>query len=177
MYAFDPARARSLLAAAGVSNLAFEILYSVARPEAGAMAKIFQDDLAQIGVNATLKTAELASYFAQVQAVSYNGMSVGSGVSSQLQPQTLLLGVYHSPVVNLSGYRNDAWAKLVDDVSSELDPAKRKLLYAQINNFLLDEAWDLPVTHAPNRVATRKNVHGLAFELHEALNYAEVSLA
>lgn len=176
-YAFDPARAKSLLAAAGVSNLAFEILYSVSRPEAGEMAKIFQGDLAQIGVNAALKSAELASYFAQVQAVSYNGMSVGSGVSSQLQPQTLLLGVYHSPVVNLSGYKNDVWAKLVDDVSSELDPAKRKLLYTQINDFLLDEAWDLPVTHAPNRVATRKNVHGLAFELHEALNYAEVSLA
>jgi peptide/nickel transport system substrate-binding protein len=176
-YAFDPARTKSLLAAAGVSNLEFEILYSVSRPESASMAKIFQGDLAQIGVNATLKSAELASYFAQVQAVSYNGMSLGAGVSSQLQPQTLLLGVYHSPVVNLSGYQNEAWAKLVDDVSAELDPAKRKTLYTRINDFLLDEAWDLPVTHAPNRVATRKNVHGLAFELHEALNYADVSLA
>jgi peptide/nickel transport system substrate-binding protein len=177
MYAFDPPRARALLAAAGVPNLEFEILYSVARPEHASMAKIFQNDLAQIGVNATLKSAELASYFAQVQAVSYGGMSVGSGVSSQLQPQTLLLGVYHSPVVNLSGYKSEAWAKLVDEVSSEIDPAKRGNLYAQINEFLLDEAWNLPVTHSPNRVASRKNVRGLSYELHEALNYTEVSLA
>jgi peptide/nickel transport system substrate-binding protein len=176
-YAFDPERAKSLLAAAGVSSLEFEMLYSVARPEHGAMAKIFQGDLAQIGVNVTLTSAELASYFSQVQAVSYKGMSVGSGVSSQLLPQTLLLGVYHSPVVNLSGYKNDAWAKLVDDISSETDPAKRKSLCAQINDFLLDQAWNLPVTHSPNRVASRKNVRGLAFELHEALNFAHVSLA
>jgi ABC-type transport system substrate-binding protein len=134
-------------------------------------------DLAQIGVNATLKSAELASYFAQVQAVSYKGMATGSGVSSQLQPQTLLLGVYHSPVVNLSGYKSDTWANLVDGVSSEVDPAKRTSLCAQINDFLLDEAWNLPVTHSPNRVVTRKNVRGLAFELHEALKFTEVSLA
>ena len=176
-YAFDPQRAKSLLAAAGVPDLEFDILYTTARPEHVSMANIFQGDLAQIGVNASLKSAELASYFAQVQAVSYNGMSVGSGVSSQLLPQTLLLGVYHSPVVNLSGYKNDAWAKLVDDVSGETDAAKRAALYAQISDFLLDEAWNLPVTHSPNRVASRKNVQGLHFELHEALNFTDVSLA
>ena len=176
-FAFDPAKAKALLAAAGTPNLEFEILYSVARPEHQAMANIFQGDLAQIGVKATLKSAELASYFSQVQAVSYNGMAAGSGVSSQLQPQTLLLGVYHSPVVNLSGYKSDEWAKLVDAVSSEVDSAKRKDLYQQIDQFLLDEAWNLPVTHSPNRVATRNNVVGLNFELHEALNYAEASLA
>ncbi len=175
-FAFDPARAKSMLAAAGASNVEFEILYSVARPEHQAMANIFQGDLAQIGVKATLKSAELASYFSQVQAVSYNGMAAGSGVSSQLQPQTLLLGVYHSPVVNLSGYKSEAWAQLVDAVSSELDPSKRKDLYQQIDQFLLDEAWNLPVTHSPNRVATRKTVNGLHFELHEALNYADVQL-
>jgi peptide/nickel transport system substrate-binding protein len=176
-YAFDLQRAKSLLTAAGAANLEFEILYSTARPEHVAMATIFQGDLATIGVNATLKSAELASYFSQVQAVSYNGMSVGSGVSSQLQPQTLLLGVYHSPVVNLSGYKNDAWAKLVDDISSETDVAKRSALYSQINEFLLDEAWNLPVTHSPNRVVSHKNVHGLRYELHEALNFADVSLS
>jgi ABC-type transport system substrate-binding protein len=80
-------------------------------------------------------------------------------------------------VVNLSGYKNATWASLVDDVSSEVDPDKRKALYARINAYLLDEAWNLPVTHSPNRVATRKNVRGLRYELHEALNYAEVSLA
>jgi peptide/nickel transport system substrate-binding protein len=176
-YAFDLQRAQSLLAAAGATNLEFEILYTTARPEHVAMATIFQGDLATIGVNATLKSAELASYFSQVQAVSYNGMSVGSGVSSQLQPQTLLLGVYHSPVVNLSGYKNDTWAKLVDDVSSETDASKRSALYMQINDFLLDQAWNLPVTHSPNRVASHKNVHGLHYELHEALNFTDVTLA
>jgi peptide/nickel transport system substrate-binding protein len=176
-YAFDLQRAQSLLAAVGATNLEFEILYTTARPEHVAMATIFQGDLATIGVNATLKSAELASYFSQVQAVSYNGMSVGSGVSSQLQPQTLLLGVYHSPVVNVSGYKNDSWAKLVDDVSSETDPTKRSALYTQINDVLLDEAWNLPVTHSPNRVVSHKNVHGLHFELHEALNFADVSLS
>jgi peptide/nickel transport system substrate-binding protein len=176
-YAFDLDRAKSLLAGLGVANLEFEILYSTARPEHVAMATIFQGDLATIGVNATLKSAELASYFSQVQAVSYNGMSVGSGVSSQLQPQTLLLGVYHSPVVNLSGYKNDAWAKLVDDISSETDATRRGALYTQINDFLLDEAWNLPVTHSPNRVVSHKNVHGLQYELHESLNFADVSLS
>ena len=119
-----------MLAAAGAGNLEFEILYSTARPEHVAMANIFQGDLTQIGVGAKLKSAELASYFAQVQAVSYNGMAAGSGVSSQLQPQTLLLGVYHSPVVNLSGYKNETWASLVDDVSSELDPTRNQQLFA-----------------------------------------------
>ena len=176
-YAFDPQRAQSLLAAAGASNLEFDILYTTARPEHVAMATIFQGDLAKIGVTASLKSAELASYFSQVQAVSYNGMSVGSGVSSQLLPQTLLLGVYHSPVVNLSGYKNDDWARLVDDVSAETDPAKRAVLYTQINDFLLDQAWNLPVTHSPNRVVSHKTVHGLGYELHEALNFSEVSLA
>ena len=175
-YAFDLQRAQTLLTAAGATGLEFEILYTTARPEHVAMATIFQGDLATIGVKATLKSAELASYFSQVQAVSYNGMSVGSGVSSQLQPQTLLLGVYHSPVVNLSGYKNDTWAKLVDDVSSETDATRRTALYTQINEFLLDEAWNLPVTHSPNRVVSHKNVHGLRYEMHEALNFAEVSL-
>jgi ABC-type transport system substrate-binding protein len=73
--------------------------------------------------------------------------------------------------------RTTPGTKLVGDVSSETDPTKQKALYARVSDSLLDEAWNLPVSHVPNRKVSRSSVRGLRYELHEALNYTDVWLA
>ena len=52
------------------------------------------------------------------------------------------------------------------------DAAKRKALYSQLNDLLIDEAFVYPIATAPFRVAARASLHNLEFLLHDAVSVA-----
>jgi peptide/nickel transport system substrate-binding protein len=62
---------------------------------------------------------------------------------------------------NNGGYKNDQYTEMVNTVATEADPLKRKALYSKLNDFLLDEAFHMPVTQSPGRVVAAANVKGI----------------
>jgi hypothetical protein len=57
------------------------------------------------------------------------------------------------------------------------DAAKRKPLYEQLNDFLLDQQFVTVIASSPAMVVSRSNVHNMQWDMHGARKYAEVWLA
>ena len=59
---------------------------------------------------------------------------------------------------------------------SEPDPAKRKQVFSDLNDFLLDEAFVTTIASQTTSVVTKANVNGIAHTMHEAVSWTEASL-
>ena len=71
---------------------------------------------------------------------------------------------------NASGYYDDTWTQLSSGVATEPDPAKRKVMYGQINDYLLDASFAMVITAYPDIDLIRPNVMDLKYFLSTATN-------
>jgi peptide/nickel transport system substrate-binding protein len=169
-YTYDLAKAKSLLAEAGVSNLTFDLGYNQAgySAEYAAWAQIIQSDLATLGVTVNLKPQD-GAVFSQGGTGDppvFEGMRLSAGAFAQLYEAGSEMAVSrtYGAISNASGFYDDTWKALTTQVQTEPDPSKRKALYSQLNDFILDAAFDLPTTRYPDIVVMKSNVNGLFYE-------------
>jgi ABC-type transport system substrate-binding protein len=78
---------------------------------------------------------------------------------------------------NQSGFYDPEYEKMVLNAASEPDAGKRKQIYSQINDFLLDAAYLFTVTAYSNIMAMRANVKGLRFEPTTSVTIRDMWLA
>ena len=142
---FDLDRSKALLQEAGVSGLELDLLFIPSSyPVLVPLTEIYQADLAKIGVKLNIKGMDTATWLAQVNGVQYNGMYVsGDSLGNYLPATPLGASPAWSPAKNNSGYKSDRWSQLVEAVGTETDPAKQKQLYAEVNDFMVDEAFSI----------------------------------
>jgi len=142
---FDLTRAASLLKQAGVTTLDADLLYIPGSyPVLTPFAEIYQADLAKIGVKLNIKAMDTAPWLVQVNGVQYNGLYFsGDGLGNYAPATPLGASPAWSPAKNNSGYKSDQWTQLVTAVGTETDPAKQKALYAQVNDFMIDQAFSI----------------------------------
>ena len=142
---FDLDKAQSLLKEAGVANLQADLLYIPASyPVLKPLSEIYQADLAKIGVTLNIQSMDTATWLAQVNGVQYNGLYVSGDSLGNYQPATPLgASPAWSPSKNNSGFKTDEWTNLVNAVGTETDAAKQKQLYAQVNDYMIDQAWSI----------------------------------
>lgn len=142
---FDLDKARALLNEAGVSSLEADLLYIPASyPVLMPLTESYQADLAKVGVTLNIRAMDTATWLAQVNGVQYNGLYVSGDSLGNYSPATPLgASPAWSPAKNNSGYKSDQWTQLVGAVGTETDPAKQKQLYAQVNDFMIDEAFSI----------------------------------
>lgn len=173
-YHFDLDKAKSLLQQAGVSTLEIDLITLSGSAETDAFNQVYQADLATIGVKVNIKPMELAAWVDTVNNVKYFGVWVGGIAYTQLEPSTALLSSRGlAPTANSSGFVSDRYTQLVTASASEPDPAKRKQLYQQINDILLDESFLIILSKTPSRLITRATVHGLVQTLHGTFSPTE----
>jgi peptide/nickel transport system substrate-binding protein len=169
-YTFDLDRAKSLLASAGVSNLELDIRVQSANPEQLAFAQIYQADLAQLGITINIMNQELSVWKDQVNNKKYTGLFVALGGGGQLQPSSLFTtGIAFAPSVNNQGFTSPEYEQLIGSVVSEPDAAKRQPLYAQLNDLLLDQSFDMPLATAPARMVTTNALQGVGYSVGQPL--------
>lgn len=169
-YTFDLDKAKSLVDQSGVQNPEFDIAWATAgfSAEYAALAQVIQGDLAKIGVKTNLKPTDPAT-FTNVglgQTPQYNGMRLSAGAYAQLYEAAseFVLSRTMGYASNQAGYYDPKYEQLVTSASTEPDLAKRKQLYSQINDYLLDVAYVYPVSAYSNIMAMAGNVRGLRFE-------------
>jgi peptide/nickel transport system substrate-binding protein len=168
-YTFDLDKAKSLLDAAGVSNLDLDISYALAgfSAEYASLATILQSDLAKIGIKATLKPQENAAFTAAGNGLTptYNGLRLSAGAFANLYEASseFTLSRTYGHKSNLAGFYDDGFASMVNAAATEPDPAKRKALYAQLNDFILDASYSMAICPYPNILIMRNTVHGLGY--------------
>jgi ABC-type transport system substrate-binding protein len=66
---------------------------------------------------------------------------------------------------------------LASSVATEPDAAKRKQLYSEINEYLLDQSFTMAIMPYPDVVATRPNVVDLKYFLSTATNDRDIWLS
>ena len=159
-YAFDLDKAKSLLTEGGVTSAEFDFLGSPNTPEAELIAQIYQSDLAKIGVKLNVVRLEQAAWLDQVNNRKYRGfwaanMAVGTG-----EPVSgLARGRATDPNSNNQGFKDDRYTALIEAAAAEPDTAKRRQIYSEINDILLDESFVACITTYPPKMVTHAKLH------------------
>ena len=169
-YAFDLGKAKSLLTQAGVSNLSLDFVYAPTLPEYGTIAQILQSDLAQIGVTLNVQSMDISALFDLIHNQKYNGLYTLNDSWAAMEPVTLLAsGASLNPKINNAGFKDDQYTQMVASAASEPDAARRKQLYSQLNDYILDQSFGIPIAPTTNRVVTKASVHGLEFGMNDVM--------
>ena len=176
-YTFDLDKAASLLKAAGVSGLTLDCNVLAAWPQLVSFAPVYQADLAKIGVTLNIRPLELAIWVDEAVNRKYKGMYLSNSTFAQLEPSsTLSNGRATDPNSNNSLFKNEAYSTLIAQASAEPDAAKRKLLYSQLNDILLDESFIMVLAGAPPTLVAHSNVTGIAPSAHDGFYYDQTSI-
>jgi ABC-type transport system substrate-binding protein len=75
---------------------------------------------------------------------------------------------------NGSGFYDPQFETIVTNANTEPDAGNRKVLYSQINDFLLDAAYVHVLSAYSNIMAVRGNVHGMRWEPSTAIALREM---
>lgn len=174
-YAFDPARAKQLLDAAGYPDPdgdgplpRFTITYKTSSNKLRvAIATVIADQLRKVGIGVELRVFEFATFFADIKKGNFQLFSMQIPEISEPNLYANFFAGDRIPTRdnldaggNRVRYRSAEVDQLLVAGRRELDVTRRKAIYAQIQKIL---ARDLPVVslwHEDNLVAMRKAVDG-----------------
>jgi peptide/nickel transport system substrate-binding protein len=163
-YTFDLDRASSLLKSAGVSSFNAELNYVTAGPiqEFTQLAQIYQADLGRIGVTLNIVPMDNGTWSDTAVKAAYRGMAIGmpSGFGGQDATSGLQTGAFGAASA-FSNFKNDTYTQLVQSAGSETDATRRKQLYAQINDIILDQSFTMPVSSFLAVSVATAGVHGI----------------
>lgn len=172
IYAFDLDKAKSLIDEAGVSGAEMDFLPSPNNPEFNLISQILQADLAKIGIKLNIVRMEQAAWLDQVNNRKYHGMWASTMSVPVGDPITAFSnGRGTDPNSNNEGYKNDTYAQLIAAGAAEPDSAKRKQIYSQLNDILLDDAFVMVLAPYPPRLVTTSAVHDIVTPNSQPTNF------
>lgn len=155
----DIAKAKALLAEAGYKNgLDLELITWTGRPGLVEQALAFQDMTSPAGIRIRVQTVPSdvfhAKYYRKVPFFQSNW-------NARTTLDELLFVAYHSKAPwNESEWRDPDLDKLLESSRAELDPQKRKSIYAQIEKKFIEEGPVIIAYHRPRITAVGKSVQG-----------------
>lgn len=130
------------------------------------IALILQSELAEVGIDVELKVLEYGAWKEATAAGEYNfairphTLMAGPGFffSSWMQTDKGLNKLYNT------SYSNSRVDELIEMSHIEMDHAKRKAYFYELQEIAAEEAPVIPVYHEVTIYATRKNVGGLKID-------------
>jgi ABC-type transport system substrate-binding protein len=167
-YPYDPAKAKELLAAAGVKpGLKVELLaYSTPRgynPAGPDLAVALQGYFQKVGIEADVRKLDIGAFLATVRSGKYQGMFISGFSGDNGDPDNFLNALFNSsqmPVGDTEHYKNLAVDQLMDEAAREPDHGKRVALYRTIQQQILEDAPWVFVNSVLQVRAARKEVVG-----------------
>jgi peptide/nickel transport system substrate-binding protein len=176
-YTFDLEKAKSLLSQAGVSDLTLEITPSPSYPEGGDFCQMYQADLAKIGIKLNIIKQDQAAWSDQINNRKYPHLYY-AGSNLNLSPGTIFtVSRPIGPKDNNEGFESERYTKLVADMAQEMDPAKLKPIYSELNDILLDESFFMFIS--PNYLLelARANIRDITPTMHGRWSYTDTWIA
>jgi peptide/nickel transport system substrate-binding protein len=158
-YPSDPDKARALLEQAGATDLSLELVHEAGSKVDEQLAIMVQQQLAEIGVDIKLRKVDPA----QTIPVLIDGdfeLSPAYWTNDVVDPDqktTFSMGM-DSNENFFTRYQNPEVAALVAQARVEIDPDKRRDLYAQIQKVALEDSVMIDLYYSPFRNISRTNV-------------------
>ncbi len=181
---YDPAQAKKLLDEAGWKpgsdsirqkdgqRLALTIYESLPQPQNKDVLQLVAQQWRQVGVQLTVKAGDAGSKTLEnldplktPLVVSEVGRADPDVIKSMFYPtnrDALLQKGGSSDKVQ--HFRDDALNSLLVNISTEVDPQKRRQLTASAQRYLLDNAYNIPIFEEPQVFAGAPYLKGVSFE-------------
>jgi ABC-type transport system substrate-binding protein len=166
---FDLNKAKSMLEAAGATNLAMTTNVTPRWPQMKLWMLPWQADLAKIGVKLTVNEVEIAKFYDIAADANMLGADIHPWLNGRaLRDPAILWGSqanFRGNEKNIFGYKNPEMEKLIADAANEVDAAKRKAMYQKLNEIVVNDAYLIQVATNPFIFAMKKGVQGLNVDL------------
>ncbi len=154
-YAHDPAKARTLLAEAGLADGFKTTIWtrpsgSLLNPNPNLGAQLLQADLAKIGVDAEIRVIEWGELIRRAKAGEHDLLFMGwagdnGDPDNFLTPQFSCASVESG--LNFARYCDETLDKLIADGKASSDQSERSRLYQQAQKIIQEQALWLPLAH------------------------------
>lgn len=170
-YDTDLARARALLDDAGLrpdaGGIRLRLVYKTSADAFRvAVARVIAAQLAKVGIEIEVRSFEFATFFSDVKKGSYQ---IATMQSPEITEPDFHYWFFHSSRLpspkdpdgsNRWRYTNPEMDRLVEAGRSELDPARRKALYAEAQRIVAEDLPIIPLWHEDNIVLSNVDVQG-----------------
>jgi len=164
-YPFDVARAKAALQEAGYgTGFSTELFTSAGNNQASQIATILKDEWKAIGVDLKVTVLEPGTIRARRKAGDFD-MINGYYTSDVIDPDELVaFGMDYAggAIAKYMNFKNDRISQLAAAAEAEMDPAKRKAMYFEIQKIAAEQYATIPLYYADNRTALYSYVHDFA---------------
>lgn len=182
-YPFDPARAKTLLDQAGFKpgadgirvnasgqRLSLEYMTTAGNKLRELIQQVLQNQWKQVGIEAVIKNVPARTYFGEtLKKQQFGALAQLAWSSNPESPPTSTLSTTGVPTAannfagaNYSQFSNPEMDRLIDGVQRELDPAKRKPLWAEMQKIYTEELPVLPLFFRTDVYVIPKWISGIA---------------
>lgn len=158
---YDAEKAKALLAAAGYADgLTVPLAVAEVTPGIVDAAVALQEMVKAAGITINLERSPADGYWAEQYMQTPFFVSFWPGLAD---PDEILTFAYHSQgFFNESGWSTPAVDGLIEAARTATDPAQRKALYAEIQQQIATEGGVLIPYFAPQFMAMRNHIQGIA---------------
>jgi peptide/nickel transport system substrate-binding protein len=161
-YGFNLDKAAALLKEAGVSNLEIDLVYINSNTAGAEFAQVYQADLAKIGVKGVLQGVEPLRYRELVDNLKFRGVVIATSGFANLDPSSLVsMSKWWQAEAGGTGFNSEKYSQFVKNVAAEPDPLKRKQLFVEFNDYILDESFMMTISPTLTATVSRENVQAV----------------
>ena len=174
MWSYDPALAKDLLAQAGYPN-GFDVTFAVSEAtNPSNAAEVIQAMLKEVGINMSIEKYTAATWQTMTLEgttdFSFGGLTISTADASQV------VSHLNSGASQVTYRWNDpALDAMIASGMSELDEDKRAEVYQEIQSYVFEHVYDIPVLNTYCTLACRDYVQGLESDSRMLLDFASVS--
>nr|WP_018885077.1 ABC transporter substrate-binding protein [Paenibacillus massiliensis] len=169
-YAYDPEKAKALLAEAGYPDgVAEELIFyamPVSRPympDGRKVAEAIQADLEKIGVKVSIQSPEWATYLDDLKAGEKDDLYMLGWTGDNGDPDNFIYTLLDKDTIpgnNRSFYVNEELHTILVEAQKEVDQDKRAELYKQSQVIIKEDAPWIPLVHTTPLMAASSNLKG-----------------
>ena len=176
-YAYDPGKARSLLADAGYAD-GFDMTIEVVTGSFPADSDIYQQvasDLGKVGVNVDLQQIAFPEWLKKFLANEWAGAGFGLSCNSSPYMDSVRPFGYQTCAKRNPHFCDESMSPLYAQVNAEFDPEKRKQLLWQLHAMAKDVAPAIFLVEQIDVTGIAKNVEGFEY-VNRLILYPKISI-
>ena len=158
-YAYDPERAKALLAEGGIAPGAAITLTVPSDPLYRRITQLVAEQLGAVGLRVTLAPVALSESYARTVSRAIN--FVPTYWTQRADPDGLYYILFHSKgFANTTGYSNPEVDRLLEEARRTLDQGERRGLYASAKDQIMRDLPYLPLYYSADFAAISRKVNG-----------------
>ncbi|HSY49427.1 MAG TPA: ABC transporter substrate-binding protein [Thermoanaerobaculia bacterium] len=161
-YAYDPVKAKQLLAQAGYPNGLSLVFKTSTDAEANSRAQVMQEMMKKAGFNVTIQSNEMSTFFADISKGNFQMYSLSRNGISDPDFYYVIFYSKNTPPngQNRGYYENPRLDQLLLEGRSMFDRTKRKPIYREVQQIVATDIPYLSLYMQSNVAVMRKNISG-----------------